>query len=58
VLSSADENPMVRHEAAEALGAIASPECLEILSQCALPVLLLCARLTAVAAGLRRIRSA
>lgn len=32
-LSDATENPMVRHEAAEALGAIASPECLEILER-------------------------
>ncbi len=33
VLEDPRENPMVRHEAAEALGAIAEPECLELLKQ-------------------------
>lgn len=33
VLEDAQENPMVRHEAAEALGSIAAPECLELLQQ-------------------------
>jgi deoxyhypusine monooxygenase len=31
VLGDAGENPMVRHEAAEALGSIAAPECLALL---------------------------
>jgi deoxyhypusine monooxygenase len=31
VLENAQENPIVRHEAAEALGSIASPECLDML---------------------------
>ena len=33
VLCDAGENPMVRHEAAEALGAIAAPECIALLRQ-------------------------
>jgi deoxyhypusine monooxygenase len=33
VLDNGDENPMVRHEAAEALGAIASPESNDILTK-------------------------
>ena len=33
VLENGGENPMVRHEAAEALGSIASPECLELLRE-------------------------
>lgn len=32
-LIKSDENPMVRHECAEALGAIATPECEELLKQ-------------------------
>ena len=39
VLGDARENPMVRHEAAEALGAIAAPECLELLRQVLMRVL-------------------
>ncbi|PSC73096.1 deoxyhypusine hydroxylase [Micractinium conductrix] len=33
VLEDANENPMVRHEAAEALGSIAAPECITLLKQ-------------------------
>lgn len=33
VLRDPTENPMVRHEAAEALGAIAAPECLQLLQE-------------------------
>jgi deoxyhypusine monooxygenase len=33
VLEDSTENPMVRHEAAEALGSIAAPECLELLKK-------------------------
>jgi deoxyhypusine monooxygenase len=33
VISNVQESPMVRHECCEALGSIASPECLEILLQ-------------------------
>lgn len=33
VLENSEENAMVRHEAAEALGSIASPECLELLKK-------------------------
>ena len=33
VLEDSRENPMVRHEAAEALGSIAAPECLDLLKQ-------------------------
>lgn len=33
VLEDPAENPMVRHEAAEALGAIAEPECIQLLKQ-------------------------
>jgi len=33
VLSKLDEHPMVRHEAAEALGSIATPEVLETLQR-------------------------
>lgn len=33
VLEDAGENPMVRHEAAEALGSIAAPECIALLKQ-------------------------
>jgi deoxyhypusine monooxygenase len=32
-LSKADEEPMVRHECAEALGSIATPECLPVLEK-------------------------
>lgn len=38
VLEDSTENPMVRHEAAEALGSIAAPECLELLKQYILDV--------------------
>jgi deoxyhypusine monooxygenase len=31
VLENGEENPMVRHEAAEALGSIASPYCIDLL---------------------------
>lgn len=33
VLEDEAENPMVRHEAAEALGSIADPQCLQLLRQ-------------------------
>jgi HEAT repeat protein len=33
VLQNLDEHPMVRHEAAEALGAIATPEAMDLLGQ-------------------------
>ena len=33
VLEDSTENPMVRHEAAEALGSIAAPECIALLQQ-------------------------
>ncbi len=33
VLEDAHENAMVRHEAAEALGSIAAPECLSLLKE-------------------------
>lgn len=33
VLEDRNENPMVRHEAAEALGSIAAPDCLRLLNQ-------------------------
>jgi deoxyhypusine monooxygenase len=36
VLEDSQENPMVRHEAAEALGSIAAPECLDLLKKYAL----------------------
>jgi deoxyhypusine monooxygenase len=38
VLEDSKENPMVRHEAAEALGSIAAPECLDLLKQYALDI--------------------
>lgn len=38
VLEDSKENPMVRHEAAEALGSIAAPECLDLLKQYTLDI--------------------
>ena len=34
MLLDESENAMVRHEAAEALGSIAAPQCLELLKEC------------------------
>lgn len=58
VLSNADENAMVRHEAAEALGAIASPECLEILTQYAQQAHILAQITLTPDAGTKRTQSA